>query len=83
MVAEPPPSPSVNRALTVPEALVAAGDGLTLSALAPGTGTPLATTASLAYPLEQRGYASRRVVGRTHFWRVTARLHELAEPLVR
>jgi DNA-binding IclR family transcriptional regulator len=81
MVADAPASPSVDRALTVLEALVAAGDGMTLSSLARGTGIPLATTASIVYTLEQRGYASRRVVGRSHFWRATARLYELAAPL--
>jgi DNA-binding IclR family transcriptional regulator len=83
MVAEAPASPSVDRALTVLEALVDAGDGLTLSALARATGIPLATTASIVYTLEQRGYAARRVVGRSHFWHATGRLYELAAPLAR
>lgn len=81
MAADAPASPSVDRALTVLEALVAAGDGLTLSALTRGTGIPLATTASIVYTFEQRGYAARRVVGRSHFWRATPRLYELAAPL--
>jgi DNA-binding IclR family transcriptional regulator len=80
MAAHAPASPSVDRALTVLEALVGAGEGLTLSALARATGIPLATTASIVYTLEQRGYAARRVVGRSHFWRLTARLSELAAP---
>ena len=79
MAADGPASPSVDRTLTVLESLVAAGEGLTLSGLSRVTGIPLATTASIVYTLEQRGYASRRVVGRSHFWRVTARLYELAE----
>ena len=81
MTADRPASPSVDRTLTVLEALVAAGDGLTLSGLSRATRIPLATTASIAYTLEQRGYAARRVVGRSHFWRATVQLYELAAPL--
>ncbi|MFD8496912.1 IclR family transcriptional regulator [Amycolatopsis sp. NPDC059657] len=78
-----PASPAVDRALTVLETLVATEDGLTLTALARATGIPLATCASIVYTLEKRGYASRLVVGRSHFWRVTLRLYELASPLIR
>lgn len=77
------PSPAVGRALTVLETLVASSDGLTLTALAKNTEIPLATCASIVYTLEQRGYASRRVVGRSHFWRPTLRLYGLATQLVR
>ncbi|WP_246271623.1 helix-turn-helix domain-containing protein [Amycolatopsis acididurans] len=81
MTADRPASPSVDRALTVLEALVSAGDGMTLSGLSRATRIPLATTASIVYTLEERGYATRRVVGRSHFWRATSRLYELAAPL--
>ena len=77
------PSPSVDRALTVLETLVHTDDPLTLTALAKQAGIPLATCASIAYTLEQRGYAVRRVVGRSHFWRPTLRLYSLAAELVR
>ena len=77
------PSPAVSRALTMLEALVDAEDGLTLTALARTTDIPLATCASIAYTLEQRGYAARRVVGRSHFWRPTLRLYGLATQLMR
>ncbi|MQA83030.1 MAG: helix-turn-helix domain-containing protein [Streptosporangiales bacterium] len=77
------PSPAVGRALTVLETLVDAQDGLTLTALAKNTEIPLATCASIVYTLEQRGYASRRIVGRSHFWRPTLRLYGLASHLVR
>ncbi|WP_158889856.1 IclR family transcriptional regulator [Amycolatopsis anabasis] len=80
---ERPASPAVDRALTVLETLVAAEDGLTLTALARTTRIPLATCASIVYTLEQRGYASRRVVGRSHFWRPTLRLYDLGAPLIR
>lgn len=77
------PSPAVDRALTVLETLVHAEDPLTLTALAKAAKIPLATCASIAYTLEQRGYAVRRVVGRSHFWRPTLRLYSLAAELVR
>ncbi|TQJ01242.1 IclR family transcriptional regulator [Amycolatopsis cihanbeyliensis] len=78
-----PASPAVDRTLTVLETLVAAEDGLTLTALARDTRIPLATCASIVYTLEARGYAARRVVGRSHFWRPTLRLYDLAAPLIR
>lgn len=76
-------SPAADRTLTVLEALVRAEEPLTLTALAKAAGVPLATCASIAYTLEQRGYAVRRVVGRSHFWRPTLRLYGLAIELVR
>lgn len=76
-------SPSVDRALTVLEILVNAEEPLTLTALAKTANIPLATCASIAYTLEQRGYAARRIVGRSHFWRPTLRLYSLAAGLVR
>jgi len=78
-----PASPGVDRTLTVLEQLVAADGKLTLTALAKVTRIPLATCASIVYTLEQRGYAARRVVGRSHFWRPTLRLYGLASELVR
>ncbi|MFE9693848.1 IclR family transcriptional regulator [Micromonospora sp. NPDC005806] len=77
------PSPAVDRALTVIERLVAADEELTLTALAKATRIPLATCASIVYTLERRGYAARRVVGRSHFWSPTLRLYGLASQLVR
>lgn len=77
------PSPTVARALTVLETLVESDEGVTLTALAKRTNIPLATCASIVYTLEQRGYAHRRVVGRSHFWRPTLRLYGLATQLVR
>jgi DNA-binding IclR family transcriptional regulator len=77
------PSPAVGRTLTVLETLAAADDGLTLTALAKATGIPLATCAAIVYTLEDRGYATRKVVGRSHFWRLTLRLYGLTTQLVR
>jgi IclR family KDG regulon transcriptional repressor len=77
------PSPSAARTLNVLEALVRAEDGLTLTALAKEAGSPLATCASIVYTLEERGYAARKVVGRSHFWRATLGLYGLAAQLVR
>jgi IclR family KDG regulon transcriptional repressor len=65
------------------ETLVDAEDGLTLTALARRTGIPLATCAAIVHTLEHRGYATRKVVGRSHFWRPTLRLYGLAAALVR
>src|SRR5690349_14922549 len=77
------PSPAVARTLTVLETLVNSDEELTLTALAKKTDIPLATCASIVYTLEQRDYASRRVVGRSHFWRPTLRLYGLATQLIR
>ncbi|GLY71748.1 IclR family transcriptional regulator [Actinoallomurus iriomotensis] len=76
-------SPAVGRALTVLETLVAENDGMTLTTLARRTGIPLATCAAIVNTLEERGYAARRVVGRSHFWRATFRLYGLGAQLVR
>lgn len=81
--AERPASPGVDRTLTVLEQLVTADEDLTLTALAKVTRIPLATCASIVYTLEHRGYATRRVIGRSHFWRPTLRLYSLASQLVR
>lgn len=77
------PSPAVDRALTVLETLVDSDGSLTLTSLARQTGIPLASCASIVYTLERRGYATRRVIGRSHFWRPTLRLYGLATRLVR
>jgi DNA-binding IclR family transcriptional regulator len=77
------PSPAVARALTVLETLVGSDEDLTLTALARETGIPLATCASIVYTLEQRDYATRKIVGRSHFWRPTLRLYGLATQLIR
>ncbi len=76
-------SPAVDRALTILETLVAADAPMTLTALARVAGVPLATCASIMHTLEARGYAARRVVGRSHFWRPTLRLSGLAAQLGR
>ena len=77
------PSPAVDRALTVLETLVAADEPMTLTTLAQVTGIPLATCAAITRTLEIRGYAARRVIGRSHFWRPTLRLNGLAAQLVK
>ncbi|ADB33543.1 transcriptional regulator, IclR family [Kribbella flavida DSM 17836] len=77
------PSPAVARTLTILETMVTSDEDLTLTALAKKANVPLATCASIVYTLEQRGYAARRVVGRSHFWRPTMTLYGLATQLVR
>ncbi|MET9318183.1 IclR family transcriptional regulator [Kribbella sp. NPDC003505] len=76
-------SPAVDRTLSVLETLVRADSGMTLTALSKATAIPLATCASIAYSLERRGYASRRIVGRSHFWKATMALYGLAVQLTR
>lgn len=78
-----PPSISTDRALTVLETLIEAEAPMTLTALAQDAGIPLATCAAIAQTMEQRGYAARQVVGRSHFWRPTLRLSALAARLLR
>ncbi|GAA1595005.1 hypothetical protein GCM10009789_56370 [Kribbella sancticallisti] len=83
MNGERSPSPAASRTLTILETLVSSEEDLTLTALAQKANIPLATCASIVYTLEQREYASRRIVGRSHFWRPTLRLYGLATQLVR
>lgn len=78
-----PASASTNRALTVLETLLAAEEPLTLTSLSRAAGVPLATCASIVQTFEQRGYARRRVVGRSHFWQPTLRLYALTSNLIR
>ena len=73
----------MDRTLTVLETLVRSDSDLTLTALAKQTAIPLATCASIVYSLERRGYASRRIVGRSHFWTATMALYGLAVQLTR
>ncbi|WP_116952988.1 IclR family transcriptional regulator [Jiangella endophytica] len=80
---EKDPAPAAGRTLTVLETLVSHDDGLTLTELSKLTDIPLASCASIVYTLERRGYASRRVVGRSHFWRATLALYGLAVRLTR
>jgi DNA-binding IclR family transcriptional regulator len=77
------PSPAVDRALTILEKLVSSADAMTLTALAAEAHIPLATCAAIMQTFEQRGYAARRVVGRSHFWRPTLKLNGLAVELMR
>lgn len=81
--AEKAPSPAVSRALTILETLVASSEPMTLTALASEARVPLATCASIMQTFEQRGYAMRRIVGRSHFWRPTLKINGLAAELMR
>jgi DNA-binding IclR family transcriptional regulator len=76
------PSPAVDRALRILEALVATEDELTLTAIAARTDVPLATCGSIMRTLELRGFAVRRIVGRSHLWRPTLRLYALGARLM-
>lgn len=77
------PSPAVDRALTILEKLVESRSPMTLTALAAEAGIPLATCAAIMQTFEARGYAARRVVGRSHFWRPTLKLNRLVAEYMR
>jgi IclR family acetate operon transcriptional repressor len=62
--------------------LVATEDELTLTAIAARTEVPLASCGAIMQTLEMRGFASRRVVGRSHLWRPTLRLYALGARLM-
>ncbi|HEY8454500.1 MAG TPA: IclR family transcriptional regulator [Actinopolymorphaceae bacterium] len=78
-----PASPSTARALAVLETLIEADGPLTLTKLAETAGVPLATCASIVQTFEDHGYATRQIVGRSHFWRPTLRLYAMTSHLVR
>lgn len=78
-----PASPAADRTITILETLVNAGEPMTLTALAKTTGIPLASAATIAQTLERRGYAARRVVGRSHYWYPTLQLYGLGVKLMR
>jgi IclR family pca regulon transcriptional regulator len=77
-----PPSVAAARTLTILEMLVSAEKPLTLTALAKTAGIPLASAAMIMQTLESRGYASRRVVGRSHFWSPSLRVSRLGSQLL-
>ncbi|WP_419992577.1 IclR family transcriptional regulator [Streptomyces boninensis] len=78
-----PPSPAADRTLTILETLVRAEEPLILTALAKKADIPLATCAAIVQTLEQRGYAARKVIGRSHYWRPTLALYGLSAQLIR
>lgn len=71
-------SPGVDRTLTILESLAGASEAVTLTALAQQTEIPLTTCAAIMGSLEDRGYATRKIIGRSHFWRLTTKLYALA-----
>jgi DNA-binding IclR family transcriptional regulator len=75
------PSPAVDRALSVIEVLAASAEPRTLTALAKEARIPLTTCSAIMQTLEQRGYATREVVGRSHMWRLTLALFALGTQL--
>lgn len=76
-------SRSTVRSLTVLEALVMSQDALTLTAVAQQVSMPVASCAAVLNALERRGYASRTIVGRSHFWQPTLRLYSLGMRVMR
>lgn len=75
-------SPATDRVLTVLEAVAGSPDPMTLTAIASTAGVPIATCAAILYSLEARGYATRSIVGRSHFWTLTLALYSLASQQV-
>lgn len=76
-------SASADRTLLVLEQLVDAEGPLTLTELAARSGVPLATCSVVMSTFEERGYAQRTVVGRSHLWRPTLRVYELGMTTLR
>lgn len=76
-------SASTGRTLQVLETLVVATAPLTLTELARRCDIPLATCSAIAASLEDRGYAQRSVVGRSHLWRPTLKLYGLGMQTLR
>lgn len=77
------PAPSADRTLTLLETLLRQEEPITLTALAAEAGIPLATCGAMMQTFEQRGYAVRRVIGRSHLWRATLRVYALASDMMR
>lgn len=75
-------SPSTGRTLTVLEVMSREPEAMTLTRVAALTKIPIATCAAILYTLEARGYATRTVVGRSHFWRLTLALYSVASQQV-
>lgn len=75
-------SAATDRALTVLEVLSREPEPMTLTRIAAESRIPIATCASILYTLEERGYASRSVVGRSHFWSLTLALYSVASQQV-
>ena len=69
--------------MRVLEALADAEEPLTLTALDHRASIPVATCATILNSLEGQGYASRTVVGRSHYWRPTLRLFSLGMKVAR
>ena len=75
-------SPGTDRALTVLEVLSRGPEAMTLTTIAAAADIPIATCAGILYSLEARGYATRSIVGRSHFWTLTFALYSLASQQV-
>jgi DNA-binding IclR family transcriptional regulator len=82
-VNERPASPAVARALGILEMLVMVDEPLTLTAIAEEAGIPLATCGAIMKTLEQAGFATRRIIGRSHLWQPTLRMFVLGNSLMR
>ena len=75
-------STATDRTLTILEVLSCSPEPMTLTAIAAAADVPIATCAAVLYSLEARGYATRAIVGRSHFWTLTLALYSLASQQV-
>lgn len=78
-----PASGALARGLSILELLVATQGSLTLTAIGDALSIPLATCSAIMKTLEQCGYASRQVVGKSHRWRPTMRMFNLGSQVMR
>src|ERR1700754_3709372 len=78
-----PNVPAIERSWRVLELMVDAGEPLTLSEIAKRAEIPVATCHGILHTLESTGYATRKIVGRSHFWEPTLALYHLGARMVR
>ena len=74
--------PAVERSLRVLELLASQRQPLTLSDVARRTEIPNASCHAILHTLEANGYASRTIVGRSHYWQPTLALYHLGAAMV-
>jgi DNA-binding IclR family transcriptional regulator len=74
--------PAVDRALRVLELMAEERASLTLTEIARRTDIPVASCHAILNTLEAKGYASRTVIGRSHYWQATLAMYHLGAVLV-
>lgn len=74
--------PAVDRALRVLELMARERSSLTLTDIARRTEIPVASCHAILNTLEAKGYASRTVIGRSHYWSPTLSMYHLGAEVV-